>query len=86
MRVRCEYCKWDDGKHNPHCPYQIILRDAEWVTKLIPAIRKLYHEGWDDGRAGKEEQQNDPTYRLGFCEGARALEEYENGYDPVWMS
>lgn len=84
--MSCEYCKWNGGKHDPHCPYQFVLRDAEWVIKFVPAVRKLYDEGWDDGRARKEMRSDDPTYRLGWLAGECALEEYENGYDPVSMS
>jgi len=63
-----------------------VLRDGEWATIFNAARKKLYDQGWIDGRQGKRPQQDDPTYRLGFREGECALEEYENGYDPVWMS
>lgn len=86
----CSLCGWGGGLHDLHCPdnkeTHTVLCDGEWVIKFVPAEKILWHEGWVDGRAGRDPQKDEPVYLLGYSRGQVALEEYENGYDPVWMS
>ncbi len=95
---KCSYCAWGGGLHDPHCPdnketHSFISdfsdsnsSEGEWVVKWKPEEKKLWHEGWNDGRQGRDPQRDEPVYRLGYTRGQVALEEYENGYDPVWMN
>lgn len=87
----CSFCAWGSGLHDPHCPsnketHSFVSDDGEWVAKFRPSEVRVWNEGWTDGRRGCDPQQDNLVYQLGYSRGQVALEEYENGYDPVWMS
>jgi len=64
----CYYCGWKNGHHDPNCPQE---KNNDW------------EQGYSDGRAGLPNQRDDPVYLLGYGRGVVALEEAENGFDPI---
>jgi hypothetical protein len=72
--MECYFCGWSGGKHHPACPNtnRITQNESDW------------RKGHADWRAGKPVQVPDnASYMLGFTAGNVALEEAENGFNPV---
>lgn len=69
----CSYCR-GSFEHNPNCPKSApnnFGRRTRWM------------EGYSDGRRGSSSNSEDPSYSLGYDRGLVALEEAENGFNPV---
>lgn len=72
--MRCHYCRWGLGKHDPSCP----------ASEPNDSVRRArWDRGQSDGRRGQPSASDDSTYSLGYSRGAAALEEAENGFNPV---
>ena len=69
MTQRCWKCGWNGIAHDPACP------------EVATEKRVEYDRGYKQGRAGKDSESDDPSYRLGYCKGESALEEAQNGCD-----
>lgn len=74
MARLCIYCGSGNGHHGA-CPKALCTDGAE--------RQRIWQEGYEDGRSGKEEMSQNVTYLLGFNHGAVAFEEAQNGFDPV---
>ena len=69
--MRCQYCGYRLGQHNPNCP------------KPGSVAMEIWQRGERDGRAGKELALHTlESYQLGWIQGNIALEEAQNGFDP----
>ena len=53
---QCYYCGWSGGKHDPACPE---------VVPNPENAKKLWRQGWDDGRAGGKNQPRILLINLG---------------------
>ena len=74
----CYYCAWRNGHHDPHCPQRQLHSETVFVLH-----KTLWEAGYKKGRGGQEPTNDDPVYMLGYGRGVVALEEAENGFDPV---
>lgn len=68
--MKCHYCGYRDGHHDPLCPKPGSPEMATW------------NRGESDGRAGKEPAESGKIYMMGWGVGNVALEEAANGFDP----
>ena len=67
--LTCRFCGWFN-RHNPNCPV---------VTKN----RAVWEAGYEAGRKGHVFDHRNPTWVIGFLQGNIALEEAQNGFDPI---
>lgn len=73
--MECRYCGYKKGSHHSACPSALCTGGAE--------RREIWQGGFNDGRAGKTEMSQNATYLLGYGVGIVALEEAQNGFNPV---
>lgn len=76
--MNCLFCGWSRAHecHDISCPERASSEDKKQV--LADNQR-----GYRDGRYGLDlSDKENMAYRLGWCRGVVALEEYENGHDP----
>jgi hypothetical protein len=73
--MSCYFCGWHKGGHSPNCPAGDRAAEAR------------FRKGWDEGKSGALNPSSDePAFVLGFHRGEVALEEAQNGFDPVHHS
>ena len=65
--MECQFCRYSGGKHAEACPTR---RSGD---------HQIWEAGYNDGRAGKEAQSQDPTYKLGWVQGDSACDASANG-------
>lgn len=69
--MRCDYCRYEQPRHDPDCPEQVPANMSDW------------ERGNSAGRAGRpHEVAPTKAYSLGHIRGTVALEEAENGSPP----
>lgn len=70
--MQCHYCGYRNGGHDSLCPKPGTPEMAEW------------DRGWREGRRGKESPTGaSKLFKMGWGRGNIALEESQNGFDPV---
>ncbi len=71
--MRCVWCKWSRGSHDPSCP-DLSENDPKRSEKF-----SSYTNGYRDGKARRPiADPNNGVYRLGWCQGDSAADYAEN--------
>jgi len=66
---QCRFCGFGGKTHDPNCPEKLNT----------PEARRLWEKGRRDGRAGAEESSDNPTYLIGWVDGAlQDMEDLQN--------
>lgn len=76
--MKCNFCRWAKGHHDENCPNSVCDDNDTRMTQ--------WNRGYKDGRSGavncKANDENE-TYVIGYATGNIALEEAQNGFNPV---